>query len=303
MERFAGRGLSQAALIHRQLAQVSVETKPMREWAFQRNGQRFYLQTLTDLRLEPRWQPDFADAALMKEDYFGRIMIAAKNNEKNIPSGELHDLVLGSGPESLKSLCEWPRPYYPGPLEGKENTQTSAPDDIADAIKTQLAAEEVGPSSFIALVNSAQLFRVETDQASLAAKALKLGSYRLANVEDRAQLLAVLNGLATVAAVVRSPALADELRILARRYRRDPQYALSIEESMKICLVASASREDIKAWRDFAGDWLTELAFDDFEDNDAAILEGIIHYLCHAVPELWVSCGRADAALKAFDAR
>ena len=180
--------------------------------------------------------------------------------------------------------------------------QNILPAEISEAIETQLGAEEVGPSSFIALVNSALIFRVGADQAELAAKALKLGNYRLANVEDRSQLLAILNGLATVAAVARSRALADELRILVRRYRRDAQYALSIEEAMRICLVAAASRADLNDWREFAGDWLTELAFGDLEGDDGEVLHSHLQCLCHAVPELWVSCGRADAALMAYNA-
>ena len=176
------------------------------------------------------------------------------------------------------------------------------PSEIAEAIKTQLGIEEVGPSSFIALVNSALIFRLGGDQAELAAKVLRLGNYRLANLEDKPQLLVILNGLATVAAVTRSSVLADELRILGRRYRRDAQYALSIEETMRICLVAAASRTNLNDWRDFAGDWLTELAFSDLEGDDGEVLHSHLKCLCLAVPELWVSCGRADAALMAYNA-
>ena len=48
--------------------------------------------------------------------------------------------------------------------------------------------------------------------------------------------------------------LADELRILVRRYCTDPEYGFSIEETMRICLVASASWEELKEWREFAGE-------------------------------------------------
>ena len=112
-----------------------------------------------------------------------------------------------------------------------------------------------------------------------------------------------LNGLATVAAASRGQALADELRILVRRYRRDTEYALSIEEAIRICLVASASRADLNEWRDYVGDWLTELAFGDFQGNEGKAFYSHLQCLCHAVPELWVSCGKADAALTAFNAR
>ncbi len=294
--------LSQAALIHRLLVNSAVDIDQFCEWALSNRGKQYYLQSLTDMRLEPRWNPGFAAASQMKADFFGRIMIAAKSNEQNIKDGELSDLVLTTKSGSLHSLSDFFHPYLPGPLEGAEGSQNILPTELAETIEKQLGAEEIGPSSFIALVNSALIFRVGADQAESAAKALKLGSYRLANIEDRSQLLSILNGLATVAAVARSRTLADELRILVRRYRRDAQYALSIEEAMRICLVAAASRADLNDWREFAGDWLTELAFSDLEGDDGKVLHSHLQCLCHAVPELWVSCGRADAALMAYNA-
>ncbi len=294
--------LAQAALINRELLNLAIDIDQFCEWALNSRLQQFYLQSLADMRLEPRWDPDFVSASQMKADFFGRIMIAAKNYEQNIKGSELMGLILDANSESLLSLGKFPYPYLPGPLEGAEDSPILLPAEMKETIDRQLGAEKVGPASFIALVNSALIFRVGADQAGLAAKALKVGSYRLANIESRPQLIAILNGLATVAAITRSSALADELRILARRYRRDPQYALSIREAIKICLVAAASCTDLNGWRNVAGDWLTELAFGDLGDNDGEALHSDMRYLCQAVPELWVSCGRADAALMAYNA-
>lgn len=292
--------LAQAALIHRQLVQCGIDRDSFCEWAFNTRGEQYYMQSLADMRTEPRWNPDLAAAPQIKADFFGRIMIAARNFEKNIGAGELHDLALGDGPGNLHALSEFPRPYFPGPLEGAEGSPNELPDDLARVIDAQLDTDEVEPSSFVALVNSAMVFKVSSGQAELAAKALRLGNYRLANVEEKSQLLGILSGLVTVAAVARNPALADELRILVRRYRHDAQYGLSIEEAMRICLVASASRQDLMEWRDFAGQWLTEIAFDELEGDEGEVLHSHLHCLLQAVPELWVSCARADAALKAF---
>jgi len=277
-----------------------IEIASFCDWALSNRGEQFYLQSLADMRSEPRWSPDFAGAPQMKADFFGRMMMAAKNYEKNITGSELSGLLFGSESGSLRSLIGFPRIYYPGPLEGREASPIELPGDLAETVEAQLKAEDVGPSSFIALVNSAMIFRVDSSQARLAAEALKIGKHRLANIEGRSQLLAILEGLATVAAVSRGDALADELRVLVRRYRRDTQYALSIEKAFRICLIASASRADLKDWRDNVGDWLTELAFEEFQDKEGEFLNSHLKYLCHAVPELWVSCGRADAALRAY---
>ncbi|MEW8051280.1 MAG: hypothetical protein AB2809_12975 [Candidatus Thiodiazotropha sp.] len=292
--------LSQAALIHRQLVNSGADDT-FCEWAYSNRGEQYYMQSLADMRLEPRWNPDLATASQMKADFFGRIMIAAKNYEENVKNSALHGLIIGAEPDSLQSLCEFPYPYYPGPLEGAEDSPNTLPTDLSEAIEAQLTAEEVGPSSFITLVNSAMIFCVDSDQVELAAKALKLANYRLTNLENKSQLLGILNGLATVAADSRNPALADELRILLRRYRHDDRYGVSIEEAMRICLVASASRKELMDWREFAGDWLTELAFGEFEGDEGSVFHSHLRCLCHAVPELWVTCARADAALMAFN--
>lgn len=177
------------------------------------------------------------------------------------------------------------------------------PKILDETIKTQLSEGEIGLSSFIVLINSAQIFSVNADQAELALRALKLSNYRLANIEDRSQLLALLNGLATVASIARSCALADEIRIHVRKYIRDTQYALSLEEAIMICLVTSSSHVGLNEWRDCVGDWLMELAFGDIEESEGKVLHSHLLYLCHIVPELWISSGRADAVLVAYNGR
>ena len=291
--------LSQAALIHRQLVSSSVDIDQLSEWAFNNCG-GFYLQSLVDMRSEPRWDPEFVMAAQIKADFFGRILIAAKKYEQNITGSQIYDLIFGDKAESLQSLINPFYSFLPSPLEGTEDIQRTLPPELVEEIETQLKAEEVGPSSFPALVNSALSFRIGADQAELAATALKRSNYHLRNIENESQLAAILDGLATVAAVSRSSSLADELLILVRKYRRDAEYELSLQEVIRICLIAAASRSELSEWTEFVGDWLTELAFSDLNDDEAQGFHACLDCLCHAVPELWVSCGRADAALSAL---
>lgn len=292
--------LAQAALIHRQLAQSGIDFDHFSQWAFSSRGEHFYMQSLVDMRAEPRWNPDLAVAPQLQADFFGRIIIAGSNFQENLSGGELRNTILGVGEQSLIKLCELLRPYLPGPLEGAEDSQNTLPDDLARVIEEQLDREEVEAASFITLVNSAMIFRITSVHAELAAKALKLGNYTIANLEGKSHLVGILNGLAAVAAVSRNPALADELRILVRRYRHDSQYGFSVEEAMRMSLVASAAREDPMEWRGFAGNWLTELAFGELEGNEGEVLHSHLSALLHSAPELWVSCARADAALQAW---
>ena len=292
--------LAQAALLRRQFVQSGINFDRFFRWAFDHRGEHFYMQSLADMRAEPRWIPDLAVASQMKEEFFGRIIIAANKFKQNIRPGELYDTVLGNGKQSISKLCEFPLPYLPGPLEGAEESPSPLPCELARVIEQQLDTDEIEASSFYALVNSSMIFRVMPNHADLAAKALNLANHRLANLEDKNQLVGILHGLATVAAVSRNPSLADELRILVRRYIRDPQFGISVEESMRICLVASAAQKELTKWREFAGEWLTELAFSEMEKGEAEVLHSHLITLLHAVPELWISCAKADAALKAL---
>ena len=293
--------LSQAALIHRQIVNSSIHIDQFSEWAFINRGWQHHLQSLADMRLEPRWNPNLAMASQMKAEFFGRIMNTAREYEENIKGRELFELILTTNSGSLHSLSDFFYPYLPGPLEGGEEAKNILPAELEETMEAQLGEEKIAPSSFIALVNSALLFRIGADKAELAAKELKLARYRLLNVESKSELLAILNGLATVAAVSRSLTLADELRILVRKYRHDAEFPLSISEAIEICLVAAASRADPNGWREFVGDWLTELAFNDLSGNDGEVLDSYVRCLCDTVPELWVSCGRANAAVMAYN--
>lgn len=293
--------LSQAALIHRVLINTAVDINKFGMSVLNSRAEQYYMQLYVDMRLEPRWNPDFASAFQLKADFVGRIMLAGRKYEQNITNSELLDLVLGTQPGSLHSLISFFYPYLPGPLEGALDSQSTLPTEFAAIIEEQLGLKEVGPSSFIALVNSALIFHIGADLADLAARVLKLGNYRLTKIENKDQLLSILNGLATVAAVSRSKAFADELHILVRRYRRDPQYALSVEEIMRICLVASASCTDLTEWSEYVGNWLTELSLSNLEDDEGGIFLSHLRCLFHAAPELWGTCGRADAALVAYN--
>lgn len=292
--------LAQAALIQRQVMGLGISIDHFFDWAYSIRGEQFLLQSFADMRTEPRWPPDFAAASQMKADFLGRMIIAGEIFKNHIFAPDLRNILFGSGPESLASHVELPKQFFPGPLEGNEESPLDLPEDVAKEVERQVGVDEVELSSFTVLVNAGLIFRVELKQAELAAKALKLGDYRLANVEDRLKFIATLKGLAVVAAVSRGKPLADELRILVRRYRRDPEYTLSIDEALRVCLVASASRKDIKSWCDFVGDWLTELAFEEFHGDEGTALESHLQCLLHAVPDLWRYCGRADAALKAY---
>ena len=292
--------LAQAALLHRQLVQWEIKIEKISQWAFDNCSEQFYMQSLADMRAEPRWSPDLAVASQLKEEFLGRIIIAGINFEENIRSSELYDTILGNGKLSVTQFCKFPLPYLAGPLEGAEDSPSPLPIELARVIEQALDTDEIEVSSFSGLVNTSMIYRIKPDHAVLAAKALILANHRLANLEDESQLVGILHGLATVAAISRTPSLASELQILVRRYLRDLEFNISVEKAMQICLVAAAAHDELTKWREFAGEWLTELAFSEMEIGEAEVLHSRLIALLHSVPVLWNSCAKADAALKAL---
>ena len=101
----------------------------------------------------------------------------------------------------------------PGPLEGGMEAVREIPPELEERIRTDLGAEELTPSSFVALVNSSLIFHIGSKVSELAAQALRRVGYQLRKVNAADDPFPLLNGLAMVSAVSRSKELADEVRI------------------------------------------------------------------------------------------
>lgn len=289
---------SHAALIQRQIVKnKGIEIDSFCKWIFDNCVNQFCLQSYIDMRTEPCWIPDYVDFLQIKANFLNRILIAINNNKENINNNsKLYTLVINV-PSSNLQLLDKTYMYLPGLLDGNKDFLTKLPIEIYEIIKTQLETDEVEASSFIAIINSAQFFHISDEHVELATKILKCANYRIANLENDFQLINILYGLAKVSAVTKSHKLADELRIVVRKYMNDTQYNLSMSVVIIICLVAASSRENINDWRDYVGDWITELAFGDLKNEDGNILYYYIQMLCKIIPELWITCGRAEAAL------
>lgn len=291
--------LAQSAFIQHQAIILNIEESFV-DWVASIPSYQFYWQSLVDLRLEPRWLPDFASASTIKADYFGRLLIAAENQQDALKGSNLLDLVLGDQKNSIKSLVEFPTAFLPGPLEGAGISPIALPQEHLDIMFEQLKMETITPRTFVAMINSSLVFKIEPEHVELAASALNSANYKLANVKNVEQLLSVLDGLAVLAAVSRSNQLAEALHKLVRVYRFEKRFTIPIEAEIRICILSSASHESILDWREFVGTWLTELAFSDLSVENAKGLHTHLQCILSLVPELFVSCSRANAALCAF---
>ena len=292
--------LAHAALMYRQFLNSDIRLDKICEWAYESRIEQYFIQSCVDMRLEPRWSPHLSTSAQLKKEFLGRILIAASSHSEKVEDGPLSKLILSTEPESILSLTDFPTSYFPGPLEGAEIPARKLPAIFSETINEQLSSNELAPSSFNALVASAMTVGIDSDKVELAINALRLGDHTLSLIQHRSDLVSTLSNLAAIAAITRSHSLANELRITCRKHRQDSQYNLSVGEELLVCVVAAASHSDLDFWREFIGDWITELAMGDLGQEEAKKFQSLLKCLCHSQPKLWVSCGRAEAALTAF---
>lgn len=293
--------ISHASLIERCLVRVPLDEKKLTNWAMQERGQQYYLQTLCDLRNEPKWMPDFVSADQIKMELIGRILNAAQYNAETIKeSTKLTELLASEGPEGIKCLLKFPFTFFPGPLEGGTESCNELPPELEEAIQKRLTSEQLEPNSFYALINSSLLFKMKPVYAEIAARALRDAKHSIKQGGRADLLFPLLNGLAIVAAVTRSTEMANELRVLTRRSMRQSGHRIKQEEGFLVALVAAASHRDLKDWCLFIGEWLTEIAFGDMGSDDAKRMLSYIKCLCRIEPELWTTLGGAEAALAAY---
>ncbi len=291
--------IAQASLIIRAIYASEEKAESIVDWAKTSGfGNVFFLQGLVDLRLEPRWLPDFVSPYQLRAEFMGRISNAVERWQKGIKSESLRCLVVGEE-SRLATAVDWPFRMLPGPLEGEAKSEVpTISDDVLEDVASDLKSEYLEPHSFARLVNLASLFGMPASHAGLAATALRRVKYSIEIADSDDNLFGLIGGLATVAAVTRSTDLAEELRVLDRVMRRRKRLTVEAEDQIRIAMLAAASNEKLENWASFAGEWISELAFEVEGKESSTRLLHSIRRLVRAEPALARYCAVAEAALE-----
>ena len=294
--------LAHAGVIQRRISRSGVDIGSFCDFLERHCALRFQIQSLVDMRREPRWEPTFSEPTYLRAQFLGRIVGTAFQFRDGLKGTDIHELVLGEHQLSLQSDVQFPYWYFAGPLEGGQPLAEDLRQELILEIESQLSKDQVTPRSFTALMNSVFLGSVPPSHSKLASEALGRGRYRFKDVDDKSQLLAVLYGLARVCGNTRSLDLAESLRLVSRRYRNDRQFALSADEEFRLILMAAACVSGLDEWCEFVGMWLTELVFSNVDnDQSRRLLHMMLRVLLDIVPIMWSYCGAADAALDCGD--
>ena len=293
---------AQATLIQRQFNAVGADPDGFRKWIDQHFRLQFFAQSFVDMRLAPRWHPDFIDAVQIKQEFVGRILNAAEANKERLDDGRLAALLRPrtAHEESLVYAAKFPRPYFSGPLEGNLPPPQGLPEDAKEIIDEQLSHPELTTKSFAAAVNLANRYAIKEGLAARIAERLKNGKYHFQEIQGEEEFAAHLPGMAVLAAVTRSEELANDVQILVRKYRRDPAHKISITTACRTVFLAAAAHEDLDGWCSYIGNAVDELAFGAITKDEAGMLRSLIWRTCEAEPELWTRIGAAEAALSTY---
>ena len=291
--------MAQAGLIQRQIQKLIDDYGEFTKWSLGKRLQYFYLQTLVDMRREPKWSPDRVHADQLQAELAGRIFNVAKKHEDNLGAA-LRNVTIGESEDGIIAKFGGYRPFLPGPLEGSGDNQNEIPAELEAEVRNRLESDKVAAADFVGLVNSTLLFKPNDNHAKKAGEALEAANYRLANLSSSEDLVDLLVGLAHVAAITRNSFLANQVRILVRKYRAHRDFDVPVDQALMIGLKASAAHASVGEWRNFAGDWITELAFGKLDSQKGEALHSHLLTLLHLAPELWTTCSKAEAALEAY---
>lgn len=292
--------LAQAAFVLR-LVRRRIDADHFVDWALARDGRRFYLQSYVDLRLEPRWSPNYIEPVQWKAELMGRLSNAAAPLLDTLEPSDLLTRLTGSGANDLPAQMRFPFSFQPGPLEGAESPGSAPlPPEFEEMLDETLAHERLEPKSLAALINLQGLYRIPPDKAERATALIKASGHRFIGAEDGGEIDALCSGLARTAAISRSPDLAEQLRILCRRRRVESQTPQSPSKEMLVALYAAASHKDETGWSTFVGEWISEIAFSLKERSDGEAMLADLDTLCMIAPTLRRTVGRAIAAVDSY---
>lgn len=290
---------AQAALFtQRAIGKIQIE--PFARWALDTGGQEFWARTQVDLTREPRWLPEFITLPQLRAELLGRLHALGGRYGEDLPEGPLRATL--TAPDGIvRSATQFPQSFRAGPLEGAYPGDVGQPPpDLSAYLDELLATETLTFSVLAGLANLVALFQTDHVRIEKAVKLIKSSGHRVQGDHPPEALEGLLDALADAACMARAPGLAEQVRILCRRRRADAVTAPPVFREAAWALSASAAYDDFGARAEFAGAWITELAFVVEDRQDARNLRDILDILCRAEPRFRISLGRAVAALDVY---
>lgn len=295
--------LAHASLLIREVPS-RVDIARFSQLALETRGRAAYLQSHIDLRLEPRWLPDYVYPSHLKAELIGRLRNAVERSGGDLPEGPLRDFLVGTAEdrETLSKYIVFPSSYAPGPLEGGspavDNPLAPQFRKFLESLSDDGTALE--PTSLIALINLQGVYTIDPIYLEHAVKRIEVAGHRFTASTDDATVKTLLDGLACVASATRNPALAQQVRILCRKRRFERPDTDFLRKELLIALIGAGAHSELEEWLKFAAAWIEEIAFAMPDKAQAGHMLNDLKVLCLMEPRLRPAIGRTMAGLDLF---
>ncbi|MCV0387868.1 MAG: hypothetical protein K5821_15980 [Nitrobacter sp.] len=273
-----------------------INTERFAKFCLEQRGWRFALQTLVDMRVEPRWRADYGLSGQLRHEFLGRIFNAAAMLDREQLTPALETALLAEK-GSLRDRLVVPQALLPGPLEGAVSDELPPlAGEILTELEDALCDDPVDIGLIRRLVNLEGVAKLPRHLCERAIEKIRDQGARLLSDLATNDVYPHLLGLANLAASHRLPNLAETVRMLVRLHRlRTP---LSLQEELQIALHASAAFPNSDEWGKSVGEWTREIAYR-VEDRDGA--ETVLSWLeglSEIQPQLHGHVARASALLR-----
>jgi hypothetical protein len=293
--------LAHASVVVRHVSEIVGDPAGFTRWLVDASDAHFFMQTLIDMRLEPRWFPELGSAGQLKNELLGRIWLAAKSVPETVEALGFTERLVGEGPEVIDAQVDRVAVFLPGPLEGRPVPLMKLDAESVVEIE-QILTEKIETTTFTSLYNTSLFYSVPDHLPALAAEALERNHYQIV-LDNRVSIFDCLVGLASVAASTRHAKLCDAIHTVLRVSWRLAPGELSADQSFRVGVLACAAREELSEWTESVGQFLTEISLQDLSVEEADGLLSHLSTMCHIEPDLWGTCGRAHAALEMIVSR
>ncbi len=282
---------TQASLILRAAVESEVDLIDIDAWAREQRGIFFYSQNLIDMRLEPRWLPDYQTPEQLGYELFGRIHHRVQAGEGHPFSKYLEDELTNASAIKFSS-------FFSGPLEGNllvGGLGSSLPSSVEEKLKISASAE-----SLLYLAQTSLYWRIDQKYIDSAVAILKEEKYQIHDIENKDSIMSVIKGLSNLASSYRSEEMAEAVFILTRVYRGHIDVNARPDFMLLIGLIAAAAYENLEEWADYIARWFTDLAYLSMEKNTIVLFTTYLEHLCVLEPYLNSTCGKALAIFRSL---
>ena len=291
--------LAQAALVQSVFLRCGIDGDALASSVHESRLIFHHLQSLGDMRLEPRWHPGYASPTHFKASMCIRVSRALQGAASRMGRARTEELVGREFADMFDGDQYSSVGLLPSPVEGGIPDIPNCPDESLASLRSALRDEVVRTTSFRAFATTSFFFRVDDVTLCDVLDAMERSLDDLIWGAARADAISVLTVLAMAGGVTRHAGFAERIHSLLLRILHRTRDIVDVGHACEIGLVACCCSSSYGEWQVRVSDWFDALAGVPLDSEQATVLLWMVETVCYLFPELWISCGKSYAAFEA----